>query len=150
MREGAIRMGTKQILVVANQTLGGTSLRSEIQRRLADDTCKLTLVVPATPPQEHVIWTEGEAMDIARRRLDAALKTFSEMGADVKGVVGDASPITAIDDALRVKNYDEIIVSTLPPGLSKWLKQDLPHRVERRYELPVTMIIGAKEPTPTT
>jgi hypothetical protein len=143
-------VGTKQILVVANQTLGGTSLRSEIQRRLADDTCKLTLVVPATPPQEHATWTEGEAIDIARHRLDAAIKTFSEMGADVEGVVGDASPITAIDDALRVKNYDEIIVSTLPPGLSRWLKQDLPHRVERRYELPVTMIIGAKEPTPTT
>jgi hypothetical protein len=143
-------VGTKQILVVANQTLGGASLRSEIQRRIADDDCKLTLVVPATPPQEHATWTEGEANDIARHRLDAALKTFSEMGADVEGVVGDASPITAIDDALRVKNYDEIIVSTLPPGLSRWLKQDLPHRVERRYELPVTMIIGAKESTPTT
>ncbi len=141
-------MEAKQILVIANQTLGGASLRSEIERRITAEPCKLTLVVPATPPQEHAIWTEGEAFEIARKRLDVAIRTFKEMGADVEGVVGDASPMTALGDAMLGSRFDEIILSTLPPGVSRWLKQDLAHRVERRYNLPVTTIISEREPTP--
>jgi len=134
----------KKILVIANQTLGGPVLRREIERRLGEGACEITLIVPATPPHEHAIWTEGEALDIAKRRLEAALDYFPETE-DIKGMVGDANPVTAIGDALLDESYDEIIVSTLPPGLSRWLKQDLPHRVERRYKLPVTTIIADKK-----
>jgi hypothetical protein len=136
-------METKQILVIANQTLGGATLRREIERRLEEE-CELTLIVPATPPHEHATWTEGEAVSIAKRRLEATLDYFSK-AADIKGKVGDADPLTAIGDAMLGERYDEIIVSTLPPGLSRWLKQDLPHRIERRYKLPVTTIIADKE-----
>jgi hypothetical protein len=139
-------MEPKQILVIANQTAGGASLRSEIKRRVAEGPCKLTLVVPATPPHEHATWTEGEANEIARRRLDAALESFAAMGADIDGLVGDASPMAAIGDAMLESQFDEIIISTLPPGLSRWLKQDLAHRAERRYKLPITMVTGKREP----
>jgi hypothetical protein len=137
-------METKRILVIANQTLGGPALRRELERRLKEGACEITLVVPATPPHEHAIWTEGEAISIAERRLETALDYFSET-ADINGKVGDANPLTAIGDALLDEKYDEIIVSTLPPGLSRWLKQDLPHRVERRYKMPVTTIIADRE-----
>jgi hypothetical protein len=141
-------MEPKRILVIANQTLGGTALLSEIKLRLAEGPCEFTLIVPATPPQEHATWTEGEAIDIAKRRLSAALDHFSQLDAAFSGMVGDANPLTAIGDAMLEGEYDEIIVSTLPPTLSRWLKQDLPHRVERRYKIPVTPVISSKEPTP--
>jgi hypothetical protein len=60
--------------------------------------------------------------------------------------VGDERPIQAIADVLMCEPFDEIILSTLPPGMSRWLKMDLPHRVEAVYGLPVTHIIGQPSP----
>jgi hypothetical protein len=37
-------------------------------------------------------------------------------------------------------------LSTLPSGVSRWLKLDLPHRVEQRFELPVTTVISQRQP----
>ena len=62
-------------------------------------------------------------------------------------MIGDANPVRAIDDVLIEHPHDEIILSTLPPGISRWLKLDLPHRVEQRFALPVTTVISARQPT---
>jgi hypothetical protein len=137
-----ITMEPRRILLVANQTAGGTELKREIRRRMSEGPCVFTLVVPATPPQEHATWEEGEARDIARRRMESAVAEMRQMGADMSGVVGDASPVLAINDVLIEQPCDEIILSTLPPGVSRWLKRDLPHRVEQRFGLPVTTVIG--------
>jgi hypothetical protein len=59
--------------------------------------------------------------------------------------VGDPSPVEAIRDALRDREFDGIILSTLPPGISRWLRQDLPSRVEKEFDLPVTHVIGEAE-----
>jgi len=139
-------MGPRRILLVANQTAGGTELKREMRRRMAGGPCAFTLVVPATPPHEHATWEEGEARDIAKRRMEAAVDEMRQIGAEVSGVVGDASPVLAINDALIEQPCDEIILSTLPPGISRWLKKDLPHRVEQRFGLPVTTVIGEREP----
>ena len=101
-----------------------------------------TLLVPATPPHEHATWTEGDARAIARGRMAAAVERFLAEGAAVEGVVGDANPVRAIDDVLLEHPHDEIILSTLPPGISRWLNKDLPHRVEQRFGLPVTTVIS--------
>lgn len=138
-------MEARKILVVANQTACGPELLREIRRQLAKGPSTFTLVVPATPPQEHATWTEGEAHEVARARMEEALEAFRKQGAEVKGVVGDASPALAIGDVLILQPHDEIILSTLPPGMSRWLKKDLPHRVEQRFGLPVTTIIGSHE-----
>jgi hypothetical protein len=69
------------------------------------------------------------------------------MGADVEGEVGDQSPLTAIADAMRARRFDEIILSTLPQGISRWLAQDLPRRVRRITPVPVTHIV-ARIPQP--
>jgi hypothetical protein len=140
-----ITMEPRRILLVANQTAGGTELKREIRRRMSEGPCVFTLVVPATPPQEHATWEEGEARDIARQRMESAVEEMRQMGADMSGVVGDASPVLAINDALIEQPCDEIILSTLPPGVSRWLKRDLPHRVEQRFGLPVTTVIGDRQ-----
>ena len=106
------------------------------------------VVVPATPPREH-LWTEGEARATGHSRSDAALARFAELEAEVEGEVGDENPMLAIGDALRDHGpFDEIVISTLPKGLSKWLKVDLPHRAEASFGLRVTHVVeGPARPT---
>jgi hypothetical protein len=144
--EVVVMEAARKVLVVANQTACGAELLREIRRRMQAGPCTFTLVVPATAPQDHATWTEGEAHDVARARMEDAVALFRREGADVKGVVGDASPVLAIADVLILVPHDEIILSTLPPGASRWLKKDLPHRVETRFGLPVTTVIGEHVP----
>jgi len=59
---------------------------------------------------------------------------------DARGDLGDPEPLTAIGDALGVEQFDEIIISTLPSGISRWLGMDLPRRAERKFKLPVTTV----------
>lgn len=139
----------RRYLVVANQTLGGRHLLQKVQECVSGGSCRFHVVVPATPSGEHLTWTEGEALAIAQRRLDRTLVTFREQGVEADGHVGDANPLLAIEDALRREEFDEIILSTLPPGMSRWLKLDLPHRVERSFEVPVTHLVADLEPEET-
>jgi hypothetical protein len=137
----------RRILVVANQTACGDELLAVIEARVRDGPCRFTLLVPATAPGDHATWTEGEAKALATRRMVEALARFADAGGvDADGVVGDAHPVRAIDDVLLDRPHDEIILSTLPPGVSRWLKLDLPRRVEQRFALPVTTVIGARHP----
>jgi cell pole-organizing protein PopZ len=136
----------RRYLVVANQTLGGEPLADAVKACLAAGPASFHVVVPATQPRDHAVWTEGEARALAQRRLEAALDRFRTLGAEVDGEVGDERPLEAIADAVREREFDEIILSTLPPGLSRWLRQDLPHRVERQFDLPVRHVIGDAEP----
>ena len=139
----------RRYLVVANQTLGGEHLLARIRECIAAGASSFHVVVPATHSADHATWTEGEANAIAQGRLDRALTRFRELGADVAGEVGDGNPLLAIEDAIRGGRFDEIILSTLPPGPSKWLKLDLPHRVGVRFGIPVTHLIGDQESATT-
>src|SRR5213593_197731 len=124
----------RRYLVVANQTLGGQPLLTRL-KALADlDEVSFFVVVPATPPPHPGAWTHGEAHAIAEKRLEVALEAFRGLGAqEVDGCVGSQRPMDAIRDALRDQDIDEIIISTLPAGLSRWMRQDLPHRVARWF-----------------
>ncbi len=137
----------RRYLVVANKTLGGEHLTDRVRECTASGPCHFHIVVPATPPDDHP-WTESEARRLAEQRLARALGRFRELGADADGEVGDANPLAAIEDALREGSYDEILLSTLPPGVSRWLKLDLPHRVQTQFGLPTTHLMG--EPDATT
>jgi hypothetical protein len=132
-------------LVVANQTLAGGHLLSKLRQLGASEPCRFHVLVPATPPSDHV-WTEGEAIDVAQRRLDTALDRFRELDAEVDGEVGEARPFLAMAEVLkRGETLDGIVLSTLPPKLSRWLKLDLPHRVESTFGLPVIHVVGSQE-----
>ncbi|HET9666457.1 MAG TPA: hypothetical protein VFP09_06865 [Desertimonas sp.] len=137
-------------LIVANQTLGGAELRDRVLELAASDPCEFYLVVPATAPKEHLTWTEGEARTIAARRLAEGLAQLRAAGVTVDGEVGDASPILAVDDALRHRLVDRVIVCTLPIGVSRWLKLSLPDRIERKHKVPVDHLVVQPETTQAT
>jgi hypothetical protein len=118
-------------------------LRAAVRERLGSPPCRFHVVVPATPPREQMAWTEGAARQIARERLEAALAWLHAEGAITTGSIGDADPVLAILDALPRDDFDEIVVSTLPPGLSRWIRQDLAHRLARRTEIPVCHVAAS-------
>jgi hypothetical protein len=135
----------RRYLIVANKTLLGEPLLAKVRECLAAGPCQFHLVVPASHVPGPAGWTEGRERTIAGERLQVALEHFRAVDAEVEGEVGDGRPIDAIRDAiLHAAPFDEIILSTLPPGVSRWLHQDLPHRVERTFELPTTTIIAGR------
>ena len=137
----------RQFLVVGNQTLGSDELRAAIVERIAAGPTRFHVVVPATHPHDHLTWSEGEATALARARLDDTLAWMHAEGALTTGEVGDANPFLAVSDALLHDDYDEIILSTFPAGMSRWIKQDLPHRVARHTTTPVRHVV-ARAPNP--
>ena len=133
-------------LVVAHRTLSGPQLAERLTELASHGPTAFHLVVPAEPPGDHA-WTEAEARRTAQARLDRALERFATVGAEFTSEVGDPNPLLAVDDVLlRDPDFDAIVVSTLPPGPSRWLKRDLPHRLEERTGLRVIHVVGSAEP----
>ncbi len=138
----------RRYLVVANQTLGGEQVLDKARECMASGPCRFHLLVPASDPPEQMTHTEGHARAVAGRRPELALERFRAAGAEVQGEVGDSTPVEAIADTMRLHAFDEVILSTLPPGVSRWIHQDLPSRVERLFDLPVIHVISEREPAP--
>ncbi|MGH2819991.1 MAG: hypothetical protein ACRDJ5_04985 [Actinomycetota bacterium] len=136
----------RRYLVVANQCVCNEELLDTVRECMARGPAAFHVVVPATPPLDSFVWSEEEAHSSARSRLESALSCFSSVGAEVTGEIGDLNPVEAVGDALRAAQYDEILLSTLAPGASRWLKQDLPRRLLRRYAQPLTLVIALAEP----
>jgi hypothetical protein len=136
----------KRYLVVANQTLGGGRLLDTVHDLAAKGPSRFHVLVPATPPSNRE-WTEAEARALANQRLERALERLRGLGLEVDGEIGDEHPVDAVGDVLeRGEVFDAIVVSTLPPGISRWLKLDLVHRVEK-YGIPVIHVYGHPEPS---
>ena len=135
-------MEPTRVLIVANQTAGGSHLKKAVQKRMEQGPCVFTLLVPASTPPGSSAWSEGEARSAAEERMREGVEGLRSVGAQIDGVVGDHRPIHAITDVLVEHPHDEIIVSTFPSGASRWLKQDLPHRVERVFRLPTTHVVA--------
>ena len=131
-----------RILVVANRTLGGAPLLELLRQRAERERCEVHVLVPAAP--ETGSWASGVDDDLraARRRLDTALGRFSTLGCEVTGEIGDSRPLDAVTDALRLGTFDEVVVSTLPPGISRWLRADLVSRLVRFVDVPVTHVVS--------
>jgi hypothetical protein len=134
-----------RILVVANRTAESPELLEALKRRAQDGDCSFTLLVPSTP--HGLAWAanthagEGEAED----HRQAFVAELRDEGLDVGDAkVGDADPLAAIQDECNFARYDEIIVSTLPLKVSKWLHIDLPHKAGHATGLPVTHVVGSE------
>ena len=151
-------------LVVANQTLGGQKLMDAIRDRMARGPAEFWVLAPATPTT-HLVTDFGalsgafpldasvlpsaadvrdEGIAVAKSNLDTELSRLREIGATADGAVGDPNPLAAIEKAVAEQQFDEIILSTLPPGISRWLALDLPHRVRRKIDVPLTVITAPK------
>jgi len=129
------------ILIVANQTLPSAALASEVAQRIASGSREFHVVVPASPPPGGSFTWDEEA---ARREAEARLATFLEglrgQGATADGEIGDRDPVAAARDASRGRQVGEIILSTLPVGISRWLRQDVPTRLRGAVTIPVTVV----------
>ena len=136
--------GTRpRILVVANRTLEGTSLREELRRRAAAGA-QLYIVAPILASRTHYIASDVDReLEEARARLAAALNWARAEGLDAEGSVGDPNAaLGAIEDSLRVVGADEVIISTHPPGKSNWLETGILDRLRDELEIPVTHVIA--------
>ncbi|HLF40053.1 MAG TPA: hypothetical protein VI854_01130 [Acidimicrobiia bacterium] len=135
----------RHYLVVANQTLSQSALSELILQYAAAEPAEFHLLVPATHPHDNARWTATEATAMARARLALALSRLRGAGVDVQGEVGDPSPVLAINECLRHRSFDELILSTLPPGPSRWLRSGLPQRIGHMFDIPVTLVVAAPE-----
>jgi len=129
-------------IVVANQTLGAPALLERLRAASSGRDASFYLVVPATPPRAGLTWTEGEARALAAERLHMAIRGFRDVGLAVAGEVGDPNPVLATEDALRHHASDVIVLSTLPPGISRWLGADLPQRMRSMFPQPVVHVVA--------
>ncbi|HEV7642014.1 MAG TPA: hypothetical protein VGO39_14200 [Gaiellaceae bacterium] len=133
----------RRIIVVANETVGGTRLFEEIRARALDDNAQILVLCPALNSRlRHWLSDEDGARAAARRRLDASLSRLAGAGIDARGEIGDADPIQAIEDALRTFGGVEIIISTHPPGQSNWLERGVVSRARELFPLPIAHVIG--------
>jgi hypothetical protein len=134
------------VLVVAHQTAATPGLLDAVRERAARSPATFHLVVPQQAHGMHkVVDPQDAGADEAQHVLDAALPKLSEAaGHEVTGSIGDAEPLMAIQDAVNLGDYDEIIISTLPLGISRWLKLDLISKA-RGLGLPVTHIAATSK-----
>ena len=130
------------MLVVANETVGGSQLLETIRERIAGRNARVLVVCPAlNSPLRHWASDEDDARQKAQERLDASLATMQGAGIQASGEIGDGDPIQAIEDALRTFRPDELIVSTHPLGKSHWLERGVVEKARERFALPVTHVV---------
>jgi hypothetical protein len=153
----------RRYLVVANQTLGGDQLVQAVRERMLHEPSEFWVLVPATRPAHfaersaasHPMRMTGDQYapegtldgynevgeSLAQQRLDEELQRLHEVGAEADGEVGDVDPFKAVDNTLKGKQFDEILVSTLPHARSRWLRHDLPGKL-KKFGLPVTHVVS--------
>ena len=136
-----------RVLVVAHKTAATQALLDAVAERAAEGPAKFTLLVPNPAHGLHkVVDAEDQDADEAQGVLAEALPKLSQAaGSPVEGMVGDPDPSAAVQDAINLRGFDEVIISTLSPRLSRWLHLDLPSKVSG-LGLPVRTVTPADEP----
>ena len=149
----------RKVLIVANRSIGGDALADAIRERLGgDEPCRFHMLVPVPSPVSSVIAIGAAAADMtptacfdlqsereaAQERLDFGLEWLSGFDAAATGQLSlEGDTAVAVAKLVEGGEYDEVIVSTLPTVVSRWLRQDLPHRICRKVSVPVTTITPA-------
>src|ERR1700730_8225733 len=131
----------KEVLVVANRTLGGAKLLDAVRARAAEGQVRFRLVVPQTKPSAGLVVYDEAVSESAQVRVDLAISVMSDEGIEVSGEVGDPDPFLATMDAVAERRPDEIIISTHPAIHSGWLRRDLIERIRNASGLPVEHVV---------
>jgi hypothetical protein len=145
MESSAPAPAPARVLVVAHKTAATPALLQAVRERAARGPATFTLLVPNAAHGLHrVVDPEDVQTGEAHEVLELALPLLSEAaGSEVTGMIGDPAPLNAIQDAVNIHGFDEIIISTLPARVSRWMKLDLPSKASG-LGLPVTTV-NAKE-----
>jgi GABA permease len=130
---------TTKLLVIANRTIDSREIRDAIVDRAAAGPLEVTLLAAAAGGAGSV----RERRTATAQRLDGAVQRLRDAGVPVEGVVGDADPMIAVQDAWDPRRFDEVLLVTRPTGVSRWMASDLPHRVERLTAARVTHIVAS-------
>ncbi len=148
----------RNVLIVAHQTIGGAALEQAVAERMAADECEFHLVVPIKGGDHdpHLATMvvpgfddEGVPHDTsmapsvrvqAAQRVAFGIEWLERLGAVATGEVGPADDVDAVLESIARHPADEIIVSTLERSLSRWLRLDLPSRLSRKVDVPVTVV----------
>lgn len=153
--DGGRTFQVHRCLIIANQTLASPGLRQIIDERDANETCEFHVLVPEpvrsttyygdaiggpqiAVPDDH---DRLVALQQAEERLESFRRALTHLGSRLSGEVSLLDPLNAARQVLEYAAFDEIIVSTLPLGVSRWLKLDLPARLERAFDLPVVPLV---------
>ena len=103
-----------RVLIVADRTADSPELLEAVFRRAEEGPSTFTLLVPSRDPRSIAEATDGR-MSEAVERLDFAIPLISEAaGEAILGVVGSHEPLVAVQDALNLLGFDEVIISMLP------------------------------------
>lgn len=137
-------MSVQRLLVVANRTCPCPALIEEIARRSgpgAED--RVRIVAPALNSRlRHFVSDVDDAVRQARDRLGEAVAALAEAGIRAEGAIGDADPLTAIEDELARFDAQELVISTHPAGASNWLERGLVERARERFDVPVVHVVS--------
>lgn len=146
-------------LIVANQTLGGEELTEKVSVRIEHGEGQFYVVVPLSEPETEVPASiphdpafrmpvdpesADDAHEEARRRSEHRLRAMIDkvvaLGGQAEGEIGAPDPFKAAQQVLEGERFEEVIISTLPVGISRWVKMDLPSRIQRVVDCPVTTV----------
>jgi hypothetical protein len=131
----------KRVLVVANETVGGSALIEAVKRHAEAGDVHVTVICPQNQPQSGWVIYDDAARGAADNRLQTTLAQLREIGIDAEGEVMDPDPYAATMDAIHAYGPDEVIVSTHPETRSGWMRKDLVARVQEDSGLPVEHIV---------
>jgi hypothetical protein len=128
------------VLVIANRTIESKEIRDALVSRAGAGPLEVTLVAPASSGAGSM----AAARTAAAQRLERAVQQIRDAGVPVEGVVGDPDPMVAVQEAWDPRRFDEVIVVTLPTGMSRWMAADLPRRVARFTAARVIHIVAGE------
>ena len=150
------------MLIVANQTIGGNDLSAAVAERIAQGACAFYLVVPVPPTPPSAIAAGMAAVEsaiaviidmpdqraVAAERLEAGLLWLRSLGTTATGEVGTTDAVASVIAVVQRGGIDEVLVSTLPSRLSRWLKQDLPCKLGKAVSVPVNVVTAKVSAAP--
>jgi GABA permease len=138
------QVAPSRVLVVANETVGSEQLLEELRRIPNRTKAKYLVLVPAQVIHTGggPVWSEESVRAAAQRRLNGTMEVLRSEGLEVEGVVGDYRPVQAIELASAVFKPDLVVISTHPPGRSRWLRENIVERARQRVKVPVRHVVS--------